>query len=214
VLLLGFALYGSFQVYGLSIKVQATTQLRDRVVQGKSNEFDRLIELAMDLSDSSVLEGGYQDYLADAYSLSFERNPESEIQLNTLVQEYRTAVYYKPYNGALWSRYAMYLSHYEGVSEQMLVAIDRALEFGRNDYVTLKNLVYIAIRSWPKFNCQYKELMLGIIRAGLTKNDHILSRWNTVNNHMVIGKYVTTLVRFYGFDEEWADIQVRVCLQN
>ena len=205
----------SSQLLESAIGHQQTLSLLDSIQKGKNNNYQELLSSAEDLVNTSVLEGEYTRFFSRIASLAYSRQGVSSgISQDELYHHYRSALKYFPYSGELWAKYALLSNQLHGISEQSLAALDNAIRYGRNDYQTIRILSFIAVRDWPKFRCDSKQKMLDIINAALQKNDDILSFWNTENGHMPIGKYVTTVMQAYDFNEEWARTQALVCKQK
>ena len=111
----------------------------------------------------------------------------------------------------MWASLALESSRSNGVSEPVLQALDYALEYGRNDYETMRWLSLIAIRNWPWLDCAHKIELFGVIHDSLRKNDAIVVWWNVERGHKSIERYVTALMQAYNFNESWAKRQVDVC---
>lgn len=213
-ILLGVGLWFSYEVTGVSIEVQKTQLLLESYQQGKTTE-EELVAASRLLTKNNFSEHDNSVLKAEIMSLVYDRSSSgTQYALSDVITTYKKAISAKPYNSILWSKYAIYLSKSLTQRGQALFAIDQAERFGKNDYRTLKNLVYFGIREWPRLDCDYQNRMLRHIEAAFTKNDHILLQWNARNHHMAIGKYVSTLMEYYKFDEPWAKIQVQVCQQK
>ena len=214
--------FSSHQLKTAVLQQSITQQISDiqKNTRGRSQEqnnktFLNLLNDVNALLDKSTLTGGFLDIAARSKSLVYAYDETTSIITeNDLKEAYESALVSKPYNGYLWSKYALHSSQLEGLNEKTLNAIDRAIEFGLNDYQTLRVLALIAIRDWPKFGCDKKTTMLEVVELGLKKNDRILALWNIGYGHLPIGKYITSLMEIYDFNQEWAEIQVRVCGSN
>ena len=201
----------AFRFYTESITHTRAERTLTEAQRGQAVNLGALVATAGQLVDDALLEGDYTDFREAVITLAFARElegygPEQVLSASNF------AVENFPYRGTLWARRAIHLGDFEGVDRAMLDSLDRALQYGRTDYQSMRLLSYIAVRHWPQLDCSYQDKLLAVIDDSLVKNDHILMAWNTQHGHTPIGKYVTELMSRYGFDESWARTQVRVCL--
>jgi DNA-binding Lrp family transcriptional regulator len=202
----------SLTLNGLSIREQGVRISLNHLQRGGNVQSETILSRSRELVDNGVIPGQYMALYAKVLSLVYESDSSRDLYaLESVVDAYENALAYNPFNGELWSRYAVYASQVKGLENRVLVAMDGALRFGKNDYHTLKDLIFVGIKEWPRLNCHYKTLMLDRISAGLKKNDVILSRWNRERRNMSIGQYTTALMTYFNFNESWAETQVIVC---
>lgn len=212
---LAIAIYGTIQHLKSSVQLHQVNALMVAVQKNTSNEFQKLLDGTKSLESESLLKGRFTKLIARSKSLVYSK-PGSGFLVNedSLKESYKTALNYSRYDSFLWAKLALHYSRLEGVSPKMLYALDSAVRYGKNDYQTLRILVSIAIRDWPKFNCHRKEEMLSVVESGLTVDDLILNQWMIDHGHMRIGRYLSRLFKNYDFDPKWAKIQVNVCKQK
>jgi hypothetical protein len=212
------ALFHSFQMLNSSAGLQQAKVLLDslyKIPRSDFGQFRNLLDQLDQLDAKAVPAGSYTGIKAHARSLAWSRtggaSPVSELEVR---DSYITALEFNPHDGYLWAKLAFHLSRLEGVNQPMLAALDSAMRLARNDYNTFKVLLEIAIRDWPRFDCSYKEKMLGVVNDSLHVDDRLLSRWNGERGHMKIDGYVTSLMGYYSFDPLWAVNEVNQCRRN
>ena len=211
-LLLASGAWLSISLNGLSAREQEVRISLDHLQRGGKVQSEVIISMSRELVDNGVIPGQYVALYAKVLSLVYEtENTRNVYSLESVIDAYENALAYNPFNGELWSRYAVYASQVSGLENRVLVAVDEAVLFGKNDYHTLKDLIFVGIKEWPRLNCHYKILMLDRIAAGLEKNDLIVSRWNEEHRHLSIGQYTTALMMYFDFNENWAETQITVC---
>ena len=218
ILVFAVALFQSFQMLNSATGLQQAKALLDslyKIPESGSGQFRNVLDQLDQLDAKAFPEGSYTGIKAHARSLVLSRtagaSPVSELEVK---DSYITALKYHPYDGYLWAKLAYHISRLEGVNQPMLAALDSAMNYARNDYNTFKVLLEIGVRDWPRFDCNYKEKMLGVVNDSLHVDDRLLSRWNGERGHMKIDGYVTSLMEFYSFDPLWAVNEVNQCRRN
>jgi hypothetical protein len=207
-----FGAWLSLTLNGLSIKEQEVLISLDHLQRGLNVQSETILSRSQELVESGVIPGQYTALYAKVISLVYETENSGDLySLKSVIDAYENALAYNSFRGDLWSRYAVYASQVSGLESRVLLAVDGAIRFGKNDYHTLKDLIFVGVKEWPRLNCHYKKLMLDRIAAGLKKNDVILSLWNGEHRHMSIGQYTTALMTYFDFNENWAKTQVIVC---
>lgn len=199
----------SFLLTELSVQEMEVLNLIESVQRKVDVNPELLLSKTVELRDRAILDGQFTDIYANTIALLLDSTIERPV--SSIIEAYQDALVYHPYNSELWSRYAVYATQIKGMERDVLVAVDMAIKYGRNDYHTLKDLIFVGIKEWPNLDCHYKSVLLDRITAGLRKNDLILSRWNTEHQHMSIGQYTTSLMSYFDFDEIWAKTQIEIC---
>ena len=148
----------AYRINTSAVQLDHVNHQLSMLLRGERVDVDDLLLNTDTLVGLSVLDGDYQDIYANVLALvrDHEGKP-SRISKEQVAEAYRVATGYMPYDARLWSRYAVQRASLSGIDNETLAAIDNALRYGRNNYNTLKNLVLLAIRYWPFYDCTYKR---------------------------------------------------------